>query len=390
MLDFTENLTDEMCENPGDCLSETLADIRRITFMREPVVRNLLITQRYHELSLGLAETIDEQNVNWSTFATWASKTAGESIRKEEVPRFVIDVLKADDVVDAHLARFGGELAKLLPTAHFDPMQEARDILRSVSEQVAEGNLKVFAELAPVFARFIDEARAVPGYDEGVIEDFEARFASGPAERGGQDLLKSAFRHYYQARNTADPKQRAELILFGNCEIGLHEQTRLQPNIRGAMGAPVDELLTDAIKRRGPLRLASGIGSLIGQHLAPVRERFKREWERVATRYAMNLSLPDGKEIDLGGDVPAQSREFPPQLERIDDPALRSFLSKFDRNLDSLQGSAARNWASLPDRMGFIVDLFRSRQQELSLLGPPFSEAQRAALDQGRLPEGPL
>src|SRR4051812_26932878 len=62
-------------------------DLETIIALPDPVRRNLFITQRYHDLSRGLRDTIDPGNANWSTFATWASKTAGETIRDEEVPQ---------------------------------------------------------------------------------------------------------------------------------------------------------------------------------------------------------------------------------------------------------------------------------------------------------------
>ena len=50
------------------------------------MLRNLRITECYHRLSHELAAAVDAGNANWSTFATWASKTAGNWIRNEEVP----------------------------------------------------------------------------------------------------------------------------------------------------------------------------------------------------------------------------------------------------------------------------------------------------------------
>ena len=55
----------------------------------DPILRNLKITQGYRDLSVGMAHLLGNHNVNWATFATWASKTAGLSIRKEDVPRFL-------------------------------------------------------------------------------------------------------------------------------------------------------------------------------------------------------------------------------------------------------------------------------------------------------------
>src|SRR5262245_42975732 len=53
---------------------ERVSDI--IGVSNDPVLRNLLITQCYHDLSAGIAELLTGGNANWCTFATWASKTA--------------------------------------------------------------------------------------------------------------------------------------------------------------------------------------------------------------------------------------------------------------------------------------------------------------------------
>ena len=58
----------------------TLDDVTRIGQTSEAALRNLLITQCYHDLSHELASAVDHGSANWSTFATWASKTAGQSI----------------------------------------------------------------------------------------------------------------------------------------------------------------------------------------------------------------------------------------------------------------------------------------------------------------------
>ena len=64
----------------------TVADVDRIAALVDPVVRNLQITQCYHELSTAVA-ALTGPLANWCTFATWASKQAGQSIRKEDLAR---------------------------------------------------------------------------------------------------------------------------------------------------------------------------------------------------------------------------------------------------------------------------------------------------------------
>ena len=72
----------------------TITDVDRIAATGDPILRNLLITHCYHELSAALAERTGP-SANWCTFATWASKQAGQTIRKEDLARTLENVLKA-------------------------------------------------------------------------------------------------------------------------------------------------------------------------------------------------------------------------------------------------------------------------------------------------------
>ena len=68
----------------------------------------------------------------------------------------------------------------------------------------------------------------------------------------GQRYLRQAFTRYERARAEHDPKARAELAVLANLEIGFHEQTRLQPEIREALDAGVrDEGGSRAARARG-------------------------------------------------------------------------------------------------------------------------------------------
>ena len=73
-------------------MNPTPADIDRIASLTDPVLRNLQITQCYHELSNAMA-ALTGPLANWCTFATWASKQAGQSIRKEDLARTFEDLL---------------------------------------------------------------------------------------------------------------------------------------------------------------------------------------------------------------------------------------------------------------------------------------------------------
>src|SRR3990172_5182182 len=73
----------------------TVAEVDRIASLADPVIRNLQITQCYHELSAALAERTG-LSANWCTFAAWASRQAGQTIRKEDLVRALEEALKND------------------------------------------------------------------------------------------------------------------------------------------------------------------------------------------------------------------------------------------------------------------------------------------------------
>lgn len=97
----------------------TVAEIDRITAMSDLVLRNLLITQTYHLLSAALARRLGECS-NWCTFATWASKQAGQTIRREDVSRLLEQRLGATPGFSKAL---GDVIAAALPFgARIDPL----------------------------------------------------------------------------------------------------------------------------------------------------------------------------------------------------------------------------------------------------------------------------
>ncbi len=392
-------MSENIAEVRAGYVAPTQQDLADIVALKDDVHRNLWITQRYFDLSLGLRLVIDPDNANWSTFATWASKTAGQSIRNEEVPEFFRAQLGLEQRLENKVR--GLRLMKWMGLLGF-----VRDAivatLRDVSTQVADGNRKVFEELGPLFASFIELMQA--GGDDASLERFIDALKPGlPTEDGtqdGQDLLKKAFRNYHHAATVgADEAEgdgpqsgpsKAELILLANCQIGLHEQTRLQANIKGAMDAPIDTIFTGHLHRLLPAFIGRPVAAILHMLAKPFIKDVKELWELVATRYAMNLTLPEGKEIPLGHDLPDVPQEYPPALRELDLPALRTLVETYDLDLDSTAASGANNWSDLKDRMGFIVELFRSRQQHPELFDPPFSDSQLAQLAAGQTPTGTL
>jgi hypothetical protein len=371
-------------------------DVQEIVAMDdEPVLRNLRITQAYHELSLDLRALVRPPDVCWSGFACWASKQAGAFIRREELP-----------AVLRRLADDPGRLGAL------------ERVVDGIAANVMLGNRTVFAEMGDAFARFVLAFEGDTRPDPAKLETFLATFSEGPSlpdlvqhdadgqpvgrgvTQGGQSMLRRALACLHAAMFEPVAERRAELVLLSSALFGLHEQTRLQPYIAGAQDGPMHRLL--ASWGRGDAELA-GLAGLARD---------------LATELVMTMRVP-GQTLHLGRDLeaPPGTVLWPPSLERLEHPelvaltvALGTYDSRehdldrsdrmeawLDRSLGAVglgqreaQGTGARDWSSLQQRMRFIFELFRSRQQHEPLLEPPFSAEQVAALRRGELPSGEL
>jgi hypothetical protein len=411
----------------------------------QPVLRNLLITQGYCELSEKFAAMLGPQNVTWFTFASWSSKVVGQFLQNEELPDLLRVWIDGSGSATERMVRLNSQLRSM----HVNAGQaQARALDMSIKSAIndmrmylAFGNTQVFGELAPVFGRFLARFAQDESPDDAKLEAYLGTLQAGAiapdhvvldpqtqelalVSRGGQDLLMHALRHYYRAKFESNPKQRAELILLANASIGLHEQTRLQTYIAGALDAPIGNTLIDTTHDA----LAECLGDdllgtrgyvLVDRLLAPLTARVQDIFHHFATECMMTLKLPDGT-IRLGRDLPASPGEplFPKLLETLVDPDLAALFARYNalaqrsdplwalrRIEDSASqlllgalgleretavGTRADDWVSLDQRMRFILELFRSRQQNQRLLAPTFSAAQVAQLKQGQIPSGPL
>jgi hypothetical protein len=383
----------------------TTEDVDRIAALPDPVIRNLQITQCYHELAAVLAARVS--GANWCTFATWASRQAGQTIRKEDFARLLENALRAaparaqaaPDVAAAAQALGSWQSAAEVQGTVWDVINPLAAVDRA-ADAVGRGNKKVYEEIGREFARFYAACLNDTTHDSEKIARFCAGLRPGDPP-DGQQYLRQAFTRYDQALFESDPAARAQLLLLANIEIGFHEQTRLQPEIAEAMNAALID------PREFRLRL---IKALFPQNSWRVRLRlfllkiFDRprpldaaldgllaEARRLAhviiTEYMMTIGLPHDVILHLGQDLPA---EFPPALKQITLPDLQALLARIDPTPDSTRNTGAVDWSSLPERLHYIVDLFRCYHEYAELLDPPFTAEQVAALKAGRLPEGRL
>jgi hypothetical protein len=364
-----------------------VTDIDAIAALGDPVLRNLRITQSYSDLSRALAARTGGV-ANWCTFATWASRQAGRTIRKEDLPQALEHAVDewigeggADAVVHAArslgASRAIGEIRAIVRSA-----LDLKPALARASDAVARGNRKVFAEIGREFARFLTECAdaAVPAPDR--IERFVQALRPGEPP-DGQAYLRQAFPRYYRLLFARDHRTQAEQMLLANLEIGLHEQTRLQPEIESALDAGVVEprelaatLLAKIVPRSGAVaRARQFVMHLLGARtlfdvavevaVAGLRERVRR----VITDHFLTIELSTRHRVRLGDDLQAA---FPASLAHLSDPELLALLARIDPTPDSVRESGAGDWASLPERMHFIADLFRFYQECADLFDAPF------------------
>jgi hypothetical protein len=322
-------------------------EVRRIAGLTDPVIRNLQITECYSRL----AAAVEAEGANWCTFATWASRQAGRTIRGEDL----LEALRRELGRDAELLHPIQSLWRvLLRRGLFDrkspfgrlvwSLHTPFDAFELAGDAVARGNRKVFSEIGLEFARYL-------------ASDFDTFMA------GLQDPeLREAFAHLEQGRTTGD----ADLVVLANLEIGLHEQTRLQPEIREALDAAT------ASEQRLTKRILGW----------PLQRQLTRLSREAITRCMMVLSLPDvvlflGSNLDVAMPV-------------VVNPELAALLARYEPVPPAVDDCGARDWSVLEQRMHYIAHLFRGYHQDGRLASAPFTPAQVERLRAGELPDGEL
>ena len=372
-------------------VSPSPSEIDAIAALAEPIFRNLRITLAYSHVSQAFAAWCPG-GANWCTFATWASRQAGCTIRKEDLARAVArrlgerlehrpilrEIHRAFGISGGHLLHIVGELSQGLPG------------IDRASDAVSRGNRKVFEEIGREFAGLLTVALG----GDAVARTFIDGLRSGPAP-DGQDLVRRSFTNYLAARTTSDPGERAQLLLLANVQIGLHEQTRLQPEIREAMDAALLDVADtrrrilerlDQVIEATPLgRLHTGVGRLLLNRVADeIAEELRLVARLVTTERLMTIALPGGGTLRLGSDV---SGNFPEPLRTLTNPEVVALLAGNDATPDSTLGSGAIDWSVLAQRLHFIGDFFRAYQEDRSLFQSPFAPMELESIEAGRVPD---
>ncbi len=375
----------------------TVDEVRRIVAISNPVIRNLAITHCYARLSTAMAQRTG-RCANWCTFATWASRQAGRTIRGEDL----IETLRTRLMQGPHVLHPLGWLGRrLLRRGLFDPhsmlgrltaqLHTPFDAFERTSDAVARGNRKVFEEVGLQFARYLAEVPPDAGAQSPQLRAFLDGLEAGEPP-DGQRYLAQAFMRYARAGATTDAAQRAQLLLLANLEIGMHEQARLQPEIRESLDSPyavsqdLDRRLVRALFpwwRRGIPRVLAAPAGMLGTRAQNAMAEMVRE---IITRALMVMSLPGGV-LALGADM---DEPFPEALHDLSDAELTALFARFAPRGPLRAGTGARDWSDFDQRMHYIAHLFRAFHLDETLLGEPFTAAQVRALAAGTVPDGAL
>jgi hypothetical protein len=219
------------------------------------------------------------------------------------------------------------------------------------TEQILAGNRTVLDDIGRQSARFVSTFHDPGSRAEDRLARFVDEIPAGGAPRAGEPGLAGAYRHWFAAARAEDPDGRDENMLLGNLMAILHEHRRLEPFIDASIPRPLRRVITETL-----LRFSVG-----------------------------------GEVLSVGQDVPApQLESYSRTLRTIESPELEAFLEGWDRTPGTVAGSAAADWSRIEDRMNFIVDLFRTRQQDPNLVAPPYTDAQRDLVLAREIPPGPL
>jgi hypothetical protein len=371
----------------------TTADVRRICAISSPVIRNLEITACYARLAAAFSTRSGGPGANWCTYATWASRQAGATIRGEDLLDDVHRLLPEGQwllhplrtlwrrLLRRGLLQPGTRLGRLTAVLH-TPL----DAVGRASEAVARGNLEVFAEIGLEFARRLERDEPLDRFLDG-LRDGE------PPE--GQRLLRQAFTHYEQQRAEPDPKAHAELGVLASLEIGLHEQTRLQEQISEALNAPFvtqEQLGLRALVAVFPS--AAGWWRVVRRPASLVLGAFAAALQRASTRLArevitesfMVLSLP-GRVLALGTNL---ADPFPDALREPANEELIALVARFEPAPPATDDCAAHDWSDPRQRMHYISHLFRAFHLDHALASSPFTLEQVASFERGIVPDGNL
>ncbi len=201
-----------------------LAETDAVAAMPDPVARNRRITQLYHELEVAMADVFASDDLSWCAYGVWASRQVGEAMQglpPDHVrallddPEFVPGLALPPD-----LDRWARRLAPIAQRVPDSVLAALLDALQPhLAEALGRGNHRVFTELAPTFAGFLDLAGETDGDPDAIgarLPDLYERLGHVTYPGGAGYELTVLCDCYLRAIRSSDPHERTQLIFYGN------------------------------------------------------------------------------------------------------------------------------------------------------------------------------
>jgi len=348
--------------------------VEAICCLPDDLYRLRWVSYAYHDIAERLAVKLGE-NASWPAFARWSAYTISEALRLDRInPRL-------KEVLHDHA----------LPERLAGPLVSIQKQLRNLDDGampvvLALGNRLVFHEVGWTMIDFVTWIEKQKTRDDDAWEEYRSKitaFESTDFFRPAYiEWLRDGVGAYYDAWWEPDPTRRAQSVLRGNILIGAYEQWRVDSFFEVALDFNPGALITE-------LRVGKHdeVGTRpVGVRYGGTRRALRHQWAMLnwmsdaysafLTRFVLTWDAPllgaRPTALRLGSDIPSrrQSAVYARNLEELDYETQKLF-DTFDRSGGQLRGSGARNWRRFTDRMSFIVNLFRSQQQNPNLTVPP-------------------
>jgi hypothetical protein len=309
--------------------------VSEVLSVKDGEVRNHVITYSYERVGETLATHLGRNDVNWCSFAAWASRTVGHVLNEDELPGRLATGLRR---VPAPIKLPALSVISVIRQATFRRHRIA----------LISGNTAVFQDVATHFMDLV--AFIEPGATDVGFEDWLQTFSAPPNRPEMQrelELLRDGFRLYRRASQLPLDDRRSELLYVAAVHVAAYEQLLLQPAIESA-------LFTSSTRSRIPFAPHALAARLLTQlmvvHVPGGVVRISgplTAWPKVSTS------------------EPIVDRQAPmtPEAQRI-----------FDRFPPLTQQEVVTNWADYDQRMRWIVEFFRRFHADGSFTDGPFAE----------------
>ena len=361
-------------------------DIQRIVAIANPVVRNLEITYCYSRLAAACAARIGE-GANWCTYATWASRQAGRTIRGEDLlehlggrlgqSRWVLHPIATlwRRLLRRGLFQHDTRIGRLTAELHtpFDAFERASDASRARQPEGVRGDRARVRALSPrlptgrtgrlpAVQRFLDRSATRRPARRAALAAPGVRALPAPAVRARSEGARGA----RPAREPGNRPPRADAPAAGD-----PRGARYRVRHAGDLGRRALEALFPSATRWWPFvrRPAAAVDRRVAARaIQRASSRLARE---VITDSFMILSLP-GRVLALGTHL---ADAYPDALAEPADSELNELLARFEPVAPAPDDCGARDWSDLAS-----ADALH-RAPVLNV--PPEREAVRAALQPG-------